>query len=173
MSGNSGFFGTQNGVFKLRRVSVTGLLNYSRDSFSASISNERRTTVTNAVANDGLTLVPAGTTTTGTFGSLTWGHQLSDRLSSTVTGSYGVNDNSAGFGFGAGSQTSFTGAASLNYVFSPTLTGRVIYTHTNVSSSGTVLGPNSFNNGFNFNSFGTRSGSYDENALLAGVRKSF
>ncbi len=171
VSGGSGFFGTQNNVFQLRRASLTGLLSLNRDSFSASVSNERRTSVTSAVANTGSTIVPPGTTTTGTFGTLSWGHQLSDRLTSNATASYGVNDNGTALGLGSGTQTSFTGSAGLNYIFSQTLTGRVQYVHTNVSGNG-VSGLNS--NGFNgFNGFGSRSGSYVENVLLAGLRKSF
>ena len=124
VAGNTGFFGAQNGVFQLRSLSVTGLLSLNRDSFSATVTNERRTAVTNTVANSGQSVVPAGTSTTGTFGTLTWGHQLSDRLTSNVTASYGVNDNGNALGLGSGSQTSFTGSAGLYYIFSATLTGR-------------------------------------------------
>jgi len=169
-SGGSSFYGNQNGIFQLRRVSATGLLSYSRDSFTATISNERRTTVTNTATNTGAGIVPPGTTTTGTFGTVSWGHQFSDRLSGNLTASYGVNNNGAVFGQAAGSQTSFTGTAGLGYIFTETLTGRVQYTHT--ESSG--LGVNGFGlNGFNTFNSGSQSGSYVENALLAGLRKSF
>lgn len=169
-SGGSSFYGNQNGIFQLRRVSVTGLLSYTRDSFTATISNERRTSVTNTATNTGAGVVPPGTTTTGTFGTVSWGHQFSDRLSGNLTASYGVNDNGAAFGQAAGSQTSFTGTAGLGYIFTETLTGRVQYTHT--ESSG--VGVNGFGlNGFNTFNSGSQSGSYVENALLAGLRKSF
>jgi uncharacterized protein (PEP-CTERM system associated) len=168
VSGGTGFFGTQNNLFQLRRASLTGLLSLNRDSFSATVSNERRTAVTSAVANTGSTIVPPGTSTTGTFATLSWGHQLSDRLTSNATASYGVNDNGAVLGLGSGTQTSFTGIAGLNYIFSPTLTGRVQYVYTSISGNGS----NGLNSN-NFNSFGFRSGNYDENVLLAGVRKSF
>ena len=168
VAGNTGFFGAQNGVFQLRSLSVTGLLSLNRDSFSATVTNERRTAVNNTVANTGQSIVPAGTSTNGTFGTLTWGHQLSDRLTSSVTASYGVNDNGNALGFGSGSQTSFTSSAGLYYIFSATLTGRVVYSHTDVSGTGyNGLASNGFN------TFGSRSGSYEENVLLAGVRKSF
>ena len=145
-SGEGSFFGNQNGVFQLRRVSVSGLLSYTRDSFSASISNERRTA------------------------TISWGHQFSDRLNGNLTATYGVNDNGAAFGVAAGSQTSFTGTAGLAYIFTETLTGRVQYTHTESSGVGVNgLGPNGFNT---LNSY-SQSGSYVENALLAGLRKSF
>jgi len=168
VSGGTGFFGTQNNLFQLRRASLTGLLSLNRDSFSATVSNERRTAVTSTVANTGSTIVPPGTSTTGTFATLSWGHQLSDRLTSNATASYGVNDNGAALGLGSGTQTSFTGIAGLNYIFSPTLTGRVQYVYTSISGNG----GNGLNSN-NFNSFGFRSGNYDENVLLAGVRKSF
>ena len=168
VQGTTGFFGTQNNIFQLRRLSVSGLLSYDRDSFSVTVSNEQRTSVNQAAANAGTGVVPAGTNTNGTFGSVSWGHTLSDRLSSTVIASYGVNDNGNALGLGSGSQTSFSGAASLNYIFTPTLTGRVVYTHTEVTGAG-----NGFNGG-GFNSFGSFvSGTYTENALLAGLRKSF
>ncbi len=169
-SGEGSFFGNQNGIYQLRRVSVTGLLNYTRDSFSASISNERRTAVTNTVTNTGVGVVPPGTTTTGTFGTVGWGHQFSERLSGNLTASYGVNDNGTAFGVAAGSQTSFTGTVGLAYIFTETLTGRVQYTHTD--SSG--IGVNGLGlNGLNTLNSNSQSGSYVENALLAGLRKSF
>lgn len=169
VSSGTGFFGNQNSLYQVRRASITGLLNYDRDSFTASVTNEQRTAVSNSAANTGQAVIPAGTSTNGTFGTVTWGHQLSDRLTSNVSASYGVNDNGTALGLGSGSQTSFTGAASLNYVFSQTLTGRVVYTHTSVSGAGA----NGLGNGIGFGGIGFNSGNYTENALLAGLRKSF
>ena len=170
VSGSSnGFFGTQNNLFQLRTLSVTGVYSRNRDSFTASVVNESRTTVGSAISSTGTATVPPGTSTTGTYGTLSWGHQLSDRLTSTANLSYGVNSNGAALGIGGGSQTSISAAASLNYVFTPTVTGRALYTFTNIS------GPSAFNN-LNANQLGNgfgQSGNYTENAFLVGLRKSF
>ena len=169
VSGTNGFFGTQNNLYELRRFSVTGLLSLDRDSFTASLSNEQRTSVSTTVSNAGQGVVPPGTSTNGTYGSVGWGHQLSDRLTSNVSVSYGVNDNGSALGLGSGSQTSFSGTAGLFYIISPTLTGSARYSHTTQSGSGL----NGFNTINTFNNNGFRSGSYTENLLLVGLRKSF
>ena len=166
---NNGFFGTQNNLFQLRTFSVTGVYSLDRDSFTASVVNESRTSVGAAITSTGTGAVPAGTSTSGTYGSVSWGHQLSERLTSSASLQYGVNDNGAALGLGSASQTSISAAASLAYVFTPTLTGRAVYTYTNVS------GASVFNN-LNTNQFGSgfgQSGNYTENAFLVGLRKSF
>jgi len=169
VAGTNGFFGTQNNLYELRRFSITGLLSLDRDSFTASLSNEQRTSVSTTLSNSGQGVVPPGVSTNGTYGSLGWGHQLSDRLTSNVSVSYGVNDNGTALGLGSGSQTSFSGTAGLFYVISPTLTGRAQYSHTTQSGAGL----NGFNTVSTFNNNGFRSGSYSENLLLVGLRKSF
>ena len=165
---NDGFFGTQNNLFELRSFSVTAVYSLNRDSFTASLVNENRTTVGAAITSTGTGVVPAGTNTSGTYGTVSWGHQLSERLSSTASLSYGVNNNGAALGIGSASQTSIAAAASLNYTFTPTLTGRALYTFTNVS------GANAFNN-LTTNQLGQlgQTGNYTENAFLVGLRKSF
>ncbi len=169
VSGTSnGFFGTQNNLFELRTFSITAVYSLDRDSFTASFVNENRTTVGAAITSTGTGVVPAGTNTSGAYGTLSWGHQLSERLSSTASLSYGVNNNGAVLGVGSGSQTSIAASASLNYTFTPTLTGRALYTFTNVSGS------SGFNN-LTTNQLGQlgQTGNYTENAFLVGLRKSF
>ena len=78
-----------------------------------------------------------------------------------------MNSNGAALGIGGGSQTSISALASLNYIFTPTVTGRALYTYTNIS------GANAFNQNTNqLGQFG-QSGNYTENAFLVGLRKSF
>ena len=168
-SANNGFFGTQNNLFQLRTFSVTGVYSLDRDSFTASVVNENRTSVGAAVANTGAGVVPSGTTTSGTYGTLSWGHQLSERLTSTATLSYGVNNNGAALGIGSASQTSVAASAALSYIFTPTVSGRALYTFTNVSGASAFnnLSTNQLGNGFG------QTGNYTENAFLVGLRKSF
>ena len=168
-SGSGGFFGTQNNLYQLRSLSITGVYSLDRDSFTASVVNEDRTAVGAAISSTGNGVVPPGTSTIGTFGTVSWGHQLSDRLTSTASLSYGVNNNGAALGIGSASQTSIAASASLNYTFTPTVTGRALYSYTNVSgpSAFNTLNNNQLGNGFG------QTGNYTENAFLVGLRKSF
>ena len=168
-SGSNGFFGTQNNLFQLRTFSVTAVYSLDRDSFTASVVNEDRTSVGAAITSTGNGVVPSGTSTSGTYGTVSWGHQVSERLSSTASLSYGVNNNGAALGIGSASQTSVAASAALSYTFTPTVTGRALYTFTNVS------GASAFNN-LNTNQLGSgfgQTGNYTENAFLVGLRKSF
>ena len=168
-SGSSGFFGTQNNLFQLRSLSVTAVYSLDRDSFTASVVNENRTTIGAAITSTGNGVAPAGTSTSGTFGTVSWGHQLSERLTSTASLSYGVNNNGAALGIGSASQTSIAASAALSYTFTPTVTGRALYTLTNVSGASAF---NNLNTSQLGNGFG-QTGNYTENAFLVGLRKSF
>ena len=170
VSSSSGSFGTQNGLYRLRRVSVTGSLILNRDAISVSLSNEERTNVSNITSVNGTATVPAGTSSTGTFGTVAWQHDLSPALSSTASVSYGVDDTAAIAGAGAntGSRRTIQASLALNYIFTQTLTGSARYLFTDRSGG---VGQNQTN--FNSFGFGQSGQSYTENILLVGLRKSF
>lgn len=172
VSSSSSFFGTQNGLFRSRRLSVTGLLQLNRDSFSASVVNEERTNLSsvaldpsfNSFSSANFVVLPPGSNTNGTYGTLTWQHELSPVMTSTASFQYGVES----FGQGGASRsqpstTSVSATAALGYQFTETLSGSARYSFTERTGGPgqTIFG------GAN----GT--GNVVENQVLVSLRKSF
>ncbi len=167
VTSTSSLFGTQNGLYRLRRFSASGSLLLNRDAVSLSIVNEDRSNISAtsfgpSTSNTSfLPILPAGSSSNGTFGTVAWSHELTPMLSSTVSVTYGVTSYSnLGNGQGKTSDTSISGLAALSYIFTPTLTGSVRYSYTERTSNRP------------FSIFGTQ-GSYTENQIVAGLRKSF
>ncbi len=174
VSSTSGAFGTQNGLYRLRRFSITGLLVLNRDSVSVSLAQDDRTNVNNIPAGTGGTAVPAGASNSGILGTLAWQHELSPVLSSSASFSYGVDENGSVVGAAAsGSQRTVQTSLGLNYVFTETLSGSAQYLFTD--RSGGVGRTVQANNGFNNSPFGFGQAGQNltENLLLVGLRKSF
>jgi uncharacterized protein (PEP-CTERM system associated) len=127
----SNFFGTQGSDTLVRQklFSLTASLLLARDTLSATFTSRNQKVV--AVAADGN---GGGGPASGTFGSLTWSHQLRERLQSSLFLQYGQSRNA-----GPPSSTSqpntgqFVATATLGYLISPTLTGTLLYSHTNNS----------------------------------------
>ena len=162
-------FGTQNGLYRLRRFSISGSLLLNRDSFSVSISNEDRSNLSAVTFGPGangqlLPVLPAGSSSNGTFGTVSWQHELTPVMTFSASASYGVTDYSnLGFGGGNGGgnqQTSLSGQAALSYQFTETLSGsaRYLYTERYSNQPQTLFGS---------------QGNLVQNTLLVGLRKSF
>ena len=158
VSSSSGFFGVDNNLFRLRRFSITGSLVYTRDTYSATVDNEQRTIV--ATSTPGQTSL-LGSTDNGTTASLTWEHQLTPVLTSSVSGSFGTDRVS---GVGGGTQTTYGAFAGLFYQLSPTISTSARYNFLKRTGNDTSLA--AFNNGYN-----SRAGTV--NTILLGLRKSF
>ena len=167
MSSTSSLFGTQNGLYRLRRFSVSGSLLLNRDTFGASVVNEDRSNITattfgpNTGSNAFLPILPAGSSSNGTFGTLSWQHELTPVLSSTASVTYGTTEYGNLGGNSARTTTrTVSGLASLNYQITETLSGsaRYIYTERTSNTPQTI--------------FGTQ-GNVTENVVLVGLRKSF
>ena len=167
VSSTSSLFGTQNGLYRLRRFSVSGSLLLNRDTFGASVVNEDRSNITattfgpNTGSNAFLPILPAGSSSNGTFGTLSWQHELTPVLSSTASVTYGTTEYGNLGGNSARTTTrTVSGLASLNYQITETLSGsaRYIYTERTSNTPQTI--------------FGTQ-GNVTENVVLVGLRKSF
>ncbi len=168
VTSTSSLFGTQNGLYRLRRFSISGSLLLNRDTFGASIVNEDRSNITATSFGPGtnnngafLPVLPAGSSSNGTFGSLSWQHELTPQLSSTASVTYGVTDYSnLGTGSSTTSTRSISGLAALNYQFTETLSGsaRYIFTDRSSNQAQTIFG---------------NQGNVTENVVLVGLRKSF
>lgn len=158
-------FGTQNGLYRLSTFSIGGSLALNRDTFSVSIANENRANISAVTFGPGangtaLPVLPAGSSSNGTFGSLSWQHELTPVMVSSVSASYGISDFSNLGSAGASRQTTISGQAALSYQFTETLSGSVRYQYTERSS------------GQSQTLYGTQ-GNLVQNTLLAGLRKSF
>ena len=170
VSSASGAFGTQNNLYRLRRFSVTGLLVLNRDSLSIGIAQDDRTNVNSTVTSIGTPALPAGASSTGILGTLSWQHELSPTLSSSASVSYAVESsgrtsNSAASGSPRTIQTSI----SLAYILTETLTASARYLFTDRSgNTGSAAQAN-------INPFSSAQAGQNltENLLLVGLRKSF
>ena len=162
------FFGVQNGVYKVRRLSLDGLLLQDRDSYSVGLVYENRTNLTNTPTAFTNGVIPAGLSTDSYYVSASWQHELAPDLTSTVGVQYGVTSNTRQYlGSGAGTQTTFSVTAALTKQFTETLSGSLRYTFVSQDGGrGSNLGV------LNAAAFGN-TGSYTENVLLVGLRKSF
>lgn len=158
-------FGTQNGLYRLRRFSVSGSLLLNRDTFSISLVNEDRSNISAvtfgpAVNGSVLPVLPAGSASNGTFGTLSWQHELTPVMTLSASGTYGITEFTNLGNSGGTRQTSISGQAALSYQFTETLSGsvRYLYQERNSNQAQTL--------------FGTQ-GNTVQNTLLAGLRKSF
>ncbi len=115
------FFGLQNNLTRTTQASVTASLLYERDMFSFGVSHQDSTLVsaTNAIgASRG--------DTHGTYGTLTWSHDLRPDLSSSISLEQGVEQDDGPPSF----NTRLTMvSASLAYAFSPTLTSSASFSY--------------------------------------------
>ena len=161
-SGTS-FLGTQNGVFQTRRFSISALLLLDRDSFTATVSTENRSQVTNGTNFNNTVVVPAGTTSNGTTGSLAWQHDFRPDLNGVASVQYGVLNTSGLLGASSGqSQRSLSLSAGLVKQFSTTVSGNVTYLYNDRSGAqGAVV------------SSGFPTANTSQNTLFVGLRKSF
>lgn len=155
--------GIDNGIYKLKRLSIEALLLQERDTYSASITTEDRTALSNSSASYlGNGFVPAGTTTNSVYASVNWQHDLAPGLNSVLLGSYGITSSSSNVLVGnSGQQRTFSISAALNKQFTETLSGSVRYIFNDQSGGRVGSG------------FGGNNGSYTSNIVLVGFRKSF
>ncbi len=162
VSSSSGAFGTQNGLYRLRRFSITGLLLLNRDSVSVSLEQDDRQGVNTLPAGLSGTGAPATASNSGVFGTLSWEHELSPAMTGSASLSYGVNDGSLA-GAAAGSQRTVQANLALNYAFTEKLAGSARYLFTDRSGGAARAGGSAYQAGQGLT----------ENLLLVGLRKSF
>jgi len=160
--GGGGSFGVQNGVYRVRRASATALFLANRDSYSATITQEDRTTLTNSSSFFTDRVVPAGVSTSSLYGTASWQHELTPDMTSTLSAQYGSTNNASQFiGANNGQQSTVGITAAISKQFTNTLSGSIRYNY--INRFGSQVGVSS---AYNF-------GNYDENSLLVGLRKSF
>lgn len=170
VTSSSGAFGTQNGLYRLRRFSITGLFVLPRDALSVGLAQDDRTSVSATTASAGVAAAPAGSSNSGIIGTVSWQHELTPALTSSASISYGLESNgSVGGAASQGSPRTIQTSVALNYIFTQTLTGNVRYSF--VDRSGGSAQTTQFNSSpFGYGQAGQN---LTENLLLAGLRKSF
>ena len=168
VASSSANFGTQNGLYRLRRFSANASYILDRDSFNLSLSNEDRTILSPTTfgpdpGNGGLLpVLPTGSSSNGTFVTLSWQHELTPVLTTSTSVTYGTTSYS-GLTSGPSSNTttnSISAQAALSYSITESLSGSIRYLYSERSSSQAQT------------IFGTQ-GSVTENVLYLGLRKRF
>jgi uncharacterized protein (PEP-CTERM system associated) len=129
--GGSNFFGVQNNLERLRRLSISGAYVLDRDTFTITVENEDTVVVSQASP-----VQQAGSigSNSGTFGSIAWQHDLSPRLTGTLFLQYGVR---TAVGPPAATQDAFDATASLDYALGPTVSTSVEVSHAQSTGGGT------------------------------------
>ena len=156
LSTTNNFFGIQDNLFRLRRLSASGVLLLDRDAFTLSLVHETRSLVGRVPT---ATLAASGTSGSGLYTTLQWQHDLAPDLQSQVILQYGTRDSDDDFAATgtnarrARSDRVISAAASLNYQLSQTISTRALYQISNSSGNG--------------------AGDVTQNLVLVGLRKTF
>lgn len=157
---------TQNGVYRLNRFTASLIFVQERDSYSLSLTNDKRTTLTTSPTLVGTGVVAAGTATTTTSAGFSWQHDLAPDMSLSTNAQYGISTNTGQFvGTGNRDQRTIALSAILSKQLNETLSASLRYIYTDQSGGQTAVSRVSTN--------GLYGGSYTQNTLLLGLRKSF
>ena len=145
-------FGIQNGLYRTHLFSLTAVLLQPRDTYTIGVVNQTETAVT------GFGATSSTGTYGGTYGQVSWQHDLSPTVSTNVYLQYGTDSTQISGQPGAGSNFSeqfVLADAAVNYALSPSVTTYANYSLASRIGSA-VPGRN-----------------YLENIALVGLRKAF
>ena len=124
------FIGVRPGLFRTTTTSVTAAVTHPRDLYTVSIAHYDNSQL--ATAFTGSTV---DNSTTSTYGSISWGHDLADDLHSNLLANYGINGGSGVTNQGFNNnQNSYLLNATLTYSVSDTLSVSGSFTQTNAPS---------------------------------------
>lgn len=119
---NNNFLGLMTGVYKLEVAALAGSLLFDRDTFQLGVNQQQETP---------LNTIPGGVTLgamSGTFGTLSWSHDVSQAVKATLFAQYGVTQ--AAYNGANYDSTVLVGSATVSYAISTTLSAMLQYTHT-------------------------------------------
>ena len=114
-----------NQVYRLTQTSVTGALIYDRDSFSASILHSDQSSVSGGTLGSN-----SGSSTSGSLG---WQHTVSDTVSASVNGQYGIYTTHS-TGTANQSNPTLSASAQLTKIFTEKLSGTANYNYYSFSN---------------------------------------
>lgn len=153
------FLSSQFTLSRVESLSAGGTLVMDRNTFSAGAGRQRFTQLGASTSIVGLP-TRAGTTSTSTYGFVGYQRELNPSTIFNANLSYGVNDVGAYLG-SSGSTDYFTGIAVLTRYFTPTLSGRLAYSHSEQSGQAIRNLPRGF------------GGAFSQNVILASLTKTF
>jgi len=123
---NNNFFVTQSGVYRTTSASISGVLLWPRDLFNVSLAHQETSQLENAAGGT----PSSSSSSSGEFGTVSWGHDVSEDLHTNALAQYGVNSGS-GIGItNQSSQSSILLNVGLTYAISDTLGFSAQYTFT-------------------------------------------
>lgn len=128
---NANFMGINDGVYQLQSAVVTASLMLDRDTFQVTFNHQRQIPISSANVSTGLLAQ------TGTFGSVSWQHDLSRDVQTSLFVQYGTYSAYSGTGQ---SSPSFVGSATVSYALSSTLHAMLQYSYTSESYGFTPTG---------------------------------
>jgi uncharacterized protein (PEP-CTERM system associated) len=124
------FIGVRPGLFRTTTTSISTAVTHARDIYTVTLTRYD----SSQLATD-LTGSSSDNSTTSTYGSVSWGHDLSEDLHSNLLANYGINSGNgvANQGF-SNNQNSYLLNATLSYSVSQTLSVSASLTQTNAPS---------------------------------------
>jgi uncharacterized protein (PEP-CTERM system associated) len=152
---NTNFYGFNATVYQSKNLSLSAAWLLPRDAFQAIFSQQTQTPVGNGAstllaAQGNLVLNQGLAANSGTYGTLSWQHDLRPELASTLSATYGVLNNATPVTLTNGvltatgkevqNATQLTVTAGLNWQMSETLTGSLQYTYSSNDYSGGTPG---------------------------------
>jgi uncharacterized protein (PEP-CTERM system associated) len=124
------FIGVRPGVFRTTTTSISAAVTHTRDIYTVSLSRSD----SSQLATD-ITGSSADNSSTSTYGSFSWGHDLAEDLHSSLLANYGISSGSGVTNQGfSNNQNSYLLNATLSYSISNTLSLSGSLTQTNAPS---------------------------------------
>ncbi|MBU6497230.1 MAG: TIGR03016 family PEP-CTERM system-associated outer membrane protein [Rhodospirillales bacterium] len=120
---NNNYFGTQSSLYRTTRASITGVLLYARDTFTASFEHDDNTLISASSAG-------APGNTTGLVGSVAWAHILSAAVNTNASVQYAARSAE-----GAGNQNTVSFTFAVNYLLNATTTLSALATRSDTSGN--------------------------------------
>jgi uncharacterized protein (PEP-CTERM system associated) len=121
------FNGIRQGLFRTTTTSISAVVTHPRDIYTVSLTHYDSSQLASGI--NGSTV---DNSTTSTYGSVSWGHDLSVDLHSNLLANYGINSgsgvNNQGFG---NNQNTYLLSATVSYAVSDTLSVTGSFTQTN------------------------------------------
>jgi len=151
---------SQFSLSRIKTLTVGGVLLFDRDTFSAILGRTEIQQLVNSTDVFGIA-TPANTSTTSTFGTLSWQHDFNPSNSLYTSFSYGTDSTGAYFGFPGSSQDTIQLYSGLRHTFTDSLTGSLSFSHSERFGGAITTLPAAF------------GGTATQNTVLVGLRKSF
>jgi uncharacterized protein (PEP-CTERM system associated) len=121
------FIGVRPGVFRTTTTSITAVVTHPRDIYSLGVTHYNSSQLSNGVTGSTI-----NNSSTSTFGTASWAHDLSDDLHSNVLAEYGINGGSGVTNQGFNNnQGTYLLNGILTYSISDTLSVSASFTQTN------------------------------------------